>query len=197
VLGIQLMEALSGQVAPRYNRNPKNTYQAGENQIAFIKAIQSKGLKLVNIGPADLQQGDQKLILGLTWTLILRYEIQRYGADEMELLKWVKEVRALPLRACPAAAPTLATRRAPFVCDGTPDAAGVSPEMCRADMWARCEHGADPEHGANPQWRPYAEHASLRACAGDGGLPGRRHHLVGPVVLRRQGLCRRAQQVCP
>ena len=36
----------------------------------------------------------QKLVLGLTWTLILRYEIQRYGADEMELLRWCKQVTA-------------------------------------------------------------------------------------------------------
>ena len=46
-----------------------------------LSSVKSKGLKLVNIGPEDLVAGDRKLVLGLTWTLILRYEIQRYGAD--------------------------------------------------------------------------------------------------------------------
>ena len=92
VLGIMLMEALAGSVVSRYNRNPRNKYAELENQVTFINTIKSKGLTLVNIGPEDLQGGDKKLVLGLTWTLILRYEIQRYGADEMELLRWVKTV---------------------------------------------------------------------------------------------------------
>ena len=39
-------------------------------------------------------------ILGLTWTLILRYEIQRYGIDDPELLRWVRAAvkdRGLPV----------------------------------------------------------------------------------------------------
>ena len=94
VLGIELIEALSGALVGRYNRSPKNKFQMVENQGAFLSSVKSKGLKLVNIGPEDLVAGDRKLVLGLTWTLILRYEIQRYGADEIELLQWVKEVTA-------------------------------------------------------------------------------------------------------
>ena len=66
IIGINLMEALSGQPSGRYNKSVKNAYQAGENQIIFLNSIKSKGLKLVNIGPDDLQAGDQKLVLGLT-----------------------------------------------------------------------------------------------------------------------------------
>ena len=91
VIGIQLIEALSGTLVGRYNRNPKNTFQKGENHNAFLATIKAKGIKLVNIGADDLQAGDKKLVLGLTWTLILRYEIEKYGADEMELLRWVKK----------------------------------------------------------------------------------------------------------
>ena len=40
-----------------------------------------------------LANGDIKLVLGLTYQLILRFEIQRYGADEMELLRWISKRR--------------------------------------------------------------------------------------------------------
>ena len=75
----------------KYNRKPTNTFQKGENLVIFLETVKSKGIKLVNIGPDDLQGGNQRLILGLTWTLILRYEVQKYGAGEMELLKWVEK----------------------------------------------------------------------------------------------------------
>ena len=75
----------------KYNRKPINTFQKGENLVIFLETVKSKGIKLVNIGPDDLQGGNQRLILGLTWTLILRYEVQKYGAGEMELLKWVEK----------------------------------------------------------------------------------------------------------
>ena len=75
----------------KYNRKPTNTFQKGENLVIFLETVKSKGIKLVNLGPDDLQGGNQRLILGLTWTLILRYEVQKYGAGEMELLKWVEK----------------------------------------------------------------------------------------------------------
>ena len=31
-----------------------------------------------------------KLVLGLTWTLILRYEIHQFGGNEKELMDWAK-----------------------------------------------------------------------------------------------------------
>lgn len=144
VLGIQLMEALSGAIVPRYNRSPRNMYMELENQVTFLSTIKSKGLSLVNIGPADIRAGDLKLVLGLTWTLILRYEIQRYGADEMELLRWVKQARALS----PPCAPLLAAS---------------SQYMSDRLRWAVL-------------------------FSGDCRLPWRKHHHVGPVLHRRQGL---------
>ena len=86
---IRLLEALSGTLAGRYNKAPRNAYQKLENQQSFLVQLKSKGIRLENIGPEDLAAGQRKLVLGLTWTLILRYEIQKYGADELQLLRWV------------------------------------------------------------------------------------------------------------
>ena len=47
-----------------------------ENHNVFLSQLKAKSIKLVNIGAEDLAGGDQKLVLGLTWTLILRYRRQ-------------------------------------------------------------------------------------------------------------------------
>ena len=62
------------------------------SSIAVLAQLKAKSIKLVNIGAEDLASGDQKLVLGLTWTLILRYEIHRFGGNEAELLTWTKDL---------------------------------------------------------------------------------------------------------
>ena len=79
-----------GSLAGKHHATPKTKYQMLENQGVFLDMLRSKGIRLVNIGNEDLVEGNRTLILGLTWTLILRYEIQKYGADENELLRWVR-----------------------------------------------------------------------------------------------------------
>ena len=87
---VNLIEVLSGSLAGKHHAKPKTKYQMLENQGVFLDMLRSKGIRLVNIGNEDLVEGNRTLILGLTWTLILRYEIQKYGADENELLRWVR-----------------------------------------------------------------------------------------------------------
>jgi filamin len=51
-------------------------------------------LKLVNIGSSDVFEGNLRIILGLIWTLILRYQIQsgiEEGSPKWLLLEWVKK----------------------------------------------------------------------------------------------------------
>ena len=62
-----------------------------ENHNIFLQQLKAKSIKLVNIGGEDLWSGDRKLILGLTWTLILRYEIHQFGRNEAELLSWARD----------------------------------------------------------------------------------------------------------
>jgi hypothetical protein len=57
--------------------------------------LDSGNLSQVNIGAEDLAgegPSQRKLVLGLTWTLILRYEIHQFGGNEAELMDWVKKV---------------------------------------------------------------------------------------------------------
>ncbi|KJE95507.1 hypothetical protein CAOG_05956 [Capsaspora owczarzaki ATCC 30864] len=92
---INLLEIISAKKLPRYNKHPRSPYQKLENQKIALDFIASEGLKLVNIGAEDLADGSLKLTLGLIWTLILRYQVQRGSGDDSlsaksELLKWVQ-----------------------------------------------------------------------------------------------------------
>uniref|UniRef100_A0A7S4F0G7 Calponin-homology (CH) domain-containing protein n=2 Tax=Chrysotila carterae TaxID=13221 RepID=A0A7S4F0G7_CHRCT len=61
-----------------------------ENQQTFLNLVTSNKIKLVNIGAEDLSEGKPTLVLGLTWTLILHFEIHKYSTDEQQLLRWVR-----------------------------------------------------------------------------------------------------------
>jgi hypothetical protein len=78
--------------APQYNKKPVGKFMQLENHNIFLNQLKAKSIKLVNIGGEDLWSGDRKLILGLTWTLILRYELHQFGGNETELLDWTKEL---------------------------------------------------------------------------------------------------------
>jgi len=84
---INLLEIISGKSLGRYNRHPKIPQQKLENVLIALKFIEAEGLKLVNIGPEDIVDGKLRLILGLIWTLILRYEVKD---STNELLKWIQ-----------------------------------------------------------------------------------------------------------
>jgi filamin len=60
----------------KWAKDPKNVMQKNENLNNVLGFIQSEGLKLVNIGSGDIAGGNIRIILGLIWTLILRYQIQ-------------------------------------------------------------------------------------------------------------------------
>ena len=90
VISMNLIELLSASVGCKYNKSPSSRFQMLENNGAFLAQLKSKNIRLVNIGPEDLTAGNRTLVLGLTWTLILRYEIQKFGAEVDELLRWVK-----------------------------------------------------------------------------------------------------------
>jgi hypothetical protein len=90
VPGIVLLEALTSTTGTKYNKKPKSQFQKLENHSTFLNVLKAQGVKLVNIGAEDLHDGKKKLVLGLTWTLILKYEIHQFGIDENMILKWVR-----------------------------------------------------------------------------------------------------------
>jgi len=91
LLLINLLEIISSK-SIRHNKNPRLIPQKLENLKFALDFLQQEGIKLVNIGPTDLVEGNLKLILGLIWTIILRYQIQlSQGASaKQELLDWVR-----------------------------------------------------------------------------------------------------------
>jgi hypothetical protein len=91
LLLINLLEIISGkEIGARYNKAPKIRNQLLENNGIALKFITNQHIKLVGIGPEDITDGNLKLILGLIWTLILRFQIQRNGFEgKAELLEWV------------------------------------------------------------------------------------------------------------
>jgi len=119
VLLINLIEIISApRSVGRYNKKPKFIPQKMENVQLALDFLRHEKIKLVNIGSSDIGllffplllssppkfstlnttmlavEGIPKLILGLIWTLILRYHIQK-GSNEQqnaksELLRWVR-----------------------------------------------------------------------------------------------------------
>ncbi|KAK0487608.1 actinin-like protein [Armillaria novae-zelandiae] len=89
---IQLMEIMGDVSLGRYNKTPRMRIQKAENVNKALEFITSRGVKLTNIGPEDIIDGNLKLILGMIWTLILRFtiaDISEEGLSAKEgLLLW-------------------------------------------------------------------------------------------------------------
>ncbi|XP_070539365.1 filamin-A-like isoform X2 [Ptychodera flava] len=85
--------------ASRYNKNPKNQVQKMENVSYALNLIEKEGVKLVNIGNEDVVGGNMKLILGLIWRLIQKYQMNSSGGSRTVkvppkklMLMWVRAV---------------------------------------------------------------------------------------------------------
>lgn len=94
VLPIELFEILSRSSCGRYVKAPKTSFQKLDNFNIFLEQLKSKSIKLANIGAEDLAGGVRKAVLGLTWTLILTYEVNKLLGEKAginDLLNWVKE----------------------------------------------------------------------------------------------------------
>ena len=71
---LTLLGIISGEIAPRPERGRMRVHMVQTVQKA-LDMLKSK-VKLENIGPEDIVDGNEKLILGLMWTVILRFQIQ-------------------------------------------------------------------------------------------------------------------------
>lgn len=72
--------------------------QKAENVNKALEFIRQRGIKLTNIGPEDIMDGNLKLILGMIWTLVLRFtiaDISEEGLSAKEgLLLWCQRKTA-------------------------------------------------------------------------------------------------------
>jgi inorganic pyrophosphatase/exopolyphosphatase len=102
---LAILEVLSSKSVGRYDKRPMHRMQKIANVGTALKFIESEGMKLVNISNQDIVDGNLKLILGLVWTLILRYQVsvglgedddpgkgKKGGSAKQALLKWVQSM---------------------------------------------------------------------------------------------------------
>ncbi|XP_021372145.1 filamin-A-like isoform X4 [Mizuhopecten yessoensis] len=93
VLLCALIESLQGKKIGRVIKKPMNHHQNLENCTLALAAIANDNVRLVNIGSDDISNGNLKLILGLIWHLILRYQIgkTKFPAKKL-MLAWLRAV---------------------------------------------------------------------------------------------------------
>ncbi|KAI0603383.1 calponin homology domain-containing protein [Biscogniauxia sp. FL1348] len=98
VLLIHLLECLSHESLGRYAAKPKLRVQRFENANTALDFIKSRGIQMTNIGAEDVVDGNRKIILGLIWTLILRFTISEINEEGMTakegLLLWCQRKTA-------------------------------------------------------------------------------------------------------
>ncbi|ROW12097.1 hypothetical protein VMCG_00708 [Cytospora schulzeri] len=98
VILIHLLECLSQESLGRYAAKPKLRVQRFENVNLGLDFIKSRGIQMVNMGAEDLVDGNRKIILGLIWTLILRFTISDINEEGMTakegLLLWCQRKTA-------------------------------------------------------------------------------------------------------
>ncbi|VDI30244.1 filamin [Mytilus galloprovincialis] len=72
---VALVESLQLKKIGKVYAKPTTRIQMIQNVAIACKAITEDNIKLVNIGNEDIVNGNLKLILGLTWHLVMRYQI--------------------------------------------------------------------------------------------------------------------------
>ncbi|UZJ56823.1 hypothetical protein CBS101457_006143 [Exobasidium rhododendri] len=95
---IELMEIMGDTSLGRYYKMPRMRIQMAENVNKALDFIKSRGVVLTNVGAEDIVDGNLKLILGMIWTLILRFtiaDISEEGVNAKEgLLLWCQRKTA-------------------------------------------------------------------------------------------------------
>lgn len=98
VMLIHLLECLSQESLGRYAAKPKLRVQRFENVNLGLDFVKNRGIQMTNIGAEDVVDGNRKIILGLIWTLILRFtisDINEAGMSAKEgLLLWCQRKTA-------------------------------------------------------------------------------------------------------
>ncbi|CAL5872014.1 uncharacterized protein PFLUO_LOCUS6271 [Penicillium psychrofluorescens] len=95
---IHLLEILGGESLGRYASKPKLRVQKFENVNKSLDFIKSRKIQMTNIGAEDIVDGNRKIVLGLIWTLILRFTISDINSEGLTakegLLLWCQRKTA-------------------------------------------------------------------------------------------------------
>eukprot|EP01102_Stenamoeba_stenopodia_P022554 TRINITY_DN945_c0_g1_i1.p1 TRINITY_DN945_c0_g1~~TRINITY_DN945_c0_g1_i1.p1 ORF type:complete len:633 (-),score=208.25 TRINITY_DN945_c0_g1_i1:93-1991(-) len=91
---INLLEVISEDKFGKFEKNPKMRIHSVENVGKAIKFIADHGVKLANIGPEEIVDGNLKMTLGMIWTIILRFTIAGLSEEGLSakegLLLWCR-----------------------------------------------------------------------------------------------------------
>eukprot|EP00118_Oscarella_pearsei_P018140 m.184464 g.184464 ORF g.184464 m.184464 type:complete len:3710 (+) comp39319_c1_seq2:34-11163(+) len=85
---MKLLEAISGEKIGAFARGSLRIHKL-ENVQKALDFLSGKKVKLESIGAHDIVDGNQRLILGLLWTIILRFQIQDISLEDES-----KEIRS-------------------------------------------------------------------------------------------------------
>ncbi|KAK2750413.1 hypothetical protein FQN57_003893 [Myotisia sp. PD_48] len=98
VILIHILEILGNESLGRYASKPKLRVQKFENANKCLDFIKGRKIPMTNIGAEDIVDGNRKIILGLIWTLILRFTISDISEEGMTakegLLLWCQRKTA-------------------------------------------------------------------------------------------------------
>eukprot|EP01137_Pigoraptor_chileana_P029966 Opistho-2@15932 len=93
---LKLLQLISGETLPNPERGQMRFHKIG-NVGAALKYLQTK-IHFTNIGTEDIVDGNEKLTLGLVWTMILRFQIQDISVEDLSakeaLLLWCQRKTA-------------------------------------------------------------------------------------------------------
>ncbi|KAK8886170.1 hypothetical protein M9Y10_041630 [Tritrichomonas musculus] len=82
---VELAEMLTHKKANRsWDHNPKNNIGKVQNCDLALDMFEKDGVKLVGISGKDISDNNEKLILGLIWSLVLHYSIGSTTFDDSE-----------------------------------------------------------------------------------------------------------------
>uniref|UniRef100_A0AAV2LAA1 Calponin-homology (CH) domain-containing protein n=1 Tax=Knipowitschia caucasica TaxID=637954 RepID=A0AAV2LAA1_KNICA len=97
---LELLEGLAGRELVRLERGFTRVHSFN-NVNRALQILQKNNVELVNIGAADIVDGNHKLILGLIWSIILHWQVKDVMKDVMAglqqtnsekiLLSWVRQ----------------------------------------------------------------------------------------------------------
>ncbi|KAF1330408.1 Alpha-actinin-1, partial [Globisporangium splendens] len=95
--GIRLISLLQiicrEKVCRKFNRKPRMRIQKMENLNFALAFLQKKNVNVTNIGSSDILDGNNKLVLGLMWTIIKSFTVAEIDVEGVSgkdgLLLWV------------------------------------------------------------------------------------------------------------
>jgi actinin alpha len=85
IMGGETMKAVTGK---SFNKKPKIQIQMTENGNFVLEYLKNKDMTFVNVGSMDFVNGNQKIVLGFIWKIILRFVVAEEGQDG--LLLWAQ-----------------------------------------------------------------------------------------------------------